>query len=171
MHGQVREDFIWYHNQEKQSKDYFHEDDLISYLNSDNCMLRPPVLLWPCLQVVIQSDDPGHFLEILTNQSSKVVIDSVMQQSSNEWNVILSTLPMNSILESPCFSLSDYDCRFRLLDTLEPAKLLWGWQADDFLYSASWLHLTWADLLNITRKGLIDVDVRDWLVQKDKLHC
>ena len=26
-------------------------------------------------------------------------------------------------------------------------------------------------LLKLTRKGLIDVDVRDWLVREDKLHC
>jgi len=95
----------------KRSKDYFHEDDLISHLSYGNCMLRPPVLLWSCLQVVIQSDDPGHFLKILTDQSSKVVIDSVMQQSSNEKKFILSTLPTNSILELPCFPSSDYECR------------------------------------------------------------
>ena len=73
--------YICYHNWEKRSKDYFHEDDLISHLNYGNCMLRPPVLLWSCLQVVIQSDDPGHFLKILTDQSSNVVIDSVRQRS------------------------------------------------------------------------------------------
>ena len=26
-------------------------------------------------------------------------------------------------------------------------------------------------LLKLTRKGLIDVHVRDWLVREDKLHC
>ena len=67
----------------EQSKDYFHE-------------------------VIIQSDDPGHFLKILSDQSSNVVIDSIRQRSLNEINVILSTPPTNSILESPCFSLSDY---------------------------------------------------------------
>jgi len=95
----------------EQSKDYFHEDDLIGSLNYGNCMFGPLVLLWSCLQVVIQSDDPGHFLKILSDQSSNVVIDSVRQRSSNEINVILSTPPTNSILESPCFSLSDYECR------------------------------------------------------------
>ena len=92
----------------KRSKDYVHEDGLIGPLNYGNCMFGPLVLLWSRLQVVIQSDDPGHFL---TDQSSKVVIDSVMQQSSNEVNVILSTLTTNSILESPCFPSSDYECR------------------------------------------------------------
>ena len=87
----------------KWSKDYFHEDGLIGPLNYGNCMFGPPVSLWSCLQLVIQSDDPG--------QSSNVVIDSVMQQSSNEINVILPTLTTNSILKSPCFPLSDYECR------------------------------------------------------------
>ena len=95
----------------KRSKGYFHEDDLIGPLNYSNCMFRPLVSLWLCLQVVIQSDYPGHFPEILTDQSSKVVIDSVRQWSSNEINVILSTLPTNSVLESLCFPLSDYECR------------------------------------------------------------
>ena len=72
----------------KRSKDYFHEEDLISHLNYGNCMFGPPVSLWSCLQVVIQSDYPG--------QSSKIVIDSVRQRSSNEKKFILSTLPMNS---------------------------------------------------------------------------
>jgi len=95
----------------KWSKNYFHEDNLISHLNYVNCIFRPLVLLWSCLQVVIQSDYPGHFPEIHPDQSSMVVIDSVMQWSSNEINVILSTLHMNSILESLCFPLSDYECR------------------------------------------------------------
>ena len=95
----------------KWSKYYFHEDDLIGPLNYGNYMFGPPVSLWLCLQVVIQSENPGHFLKILTDQSSNVVIDSVRQWSSNEINVILSTLPTNSILESPCFPLSDYECR------------------------------------------------------------
>ena len=87
----------------KRSKDYFHEDDLIGPLNYGNCMFGPLVLLWSCLQVFIQSDYPG--------QSSNVVIDSVRQRSSNEKKFILSTLSMNSILESPCFPSSDYECR------------------------------------------------------------
>jgi len=95
----------------KRSKDYFHEDGLIGPLNYGNCMFGPPVSLWSCLQVVIKSDDPGHFLKILTDQSSNVVIDSVMQRSSNERKFILSTLPTNSILELPCFPSSDYECR------------------------------------------------------------
>ena len=70
----------------KRSKDYFHEDGLIGPLNYGNCMFGPPVSLWSCLWVVIRSDDPGHFLKILTDQSSKVVIDSVMQQSSMKEN-------------------------------------------------------------------------------------
>jgi len=103
MQGQVRRHCSLISQLGKQSKDYFHEDDLIGPLNSGNCMFGPLVLLWSCLQVVIQSDYPG--------QSSKVVIDSVMQRSSNERKFILSTLPINSILESPCFPLSDYECR------------------------------------------------------------
>ena len=111
----------------KRSKDYFHEDDLIGPLNYGNCMFGPLVLLWSCLQVFIQSDYPG--------QSSKAVIDSVMQRSSNEVNVILSTLPTNSILESPCFPSSDYECRMRkwLMGVRKIIFLL-----DRFLFSVKW---------------------------------
>ena len=44
-------------------------------------------------------------------------------------------------------------------------RQLWGWQANDFLSSASWLHSSWTNALNIEhchKKGFIDV--RDWSV-------
>jgi len=62
--------------------------------------------LWSCLQVVIQSDYLGHFLKILSDQSSNVVIDSVRQWSSNEINVILSTLPTPVARTYSCYNLS-----------------------------------------------------------------
>ena len=38
------------------------------------------------------------------------------------------------------------------------AKLLWGWQADDFLSSTSWLHSSWTNALNIEHWSMFEID-------------
>ena len=119
----------------KRSKDYFHEDGLIGPLNYSNCMFGPPVLLWV---MSISSYPVRRSRSFSENSHWPVFKRSYWQCHAAEFKwkkFILSTLSMNSILESPCFPSSDYECRMGkwLMSVRKIIFLL-----DRFLFSVKW---------------------------------